>query len=73
MESNTTYTTTSLSNEESISAQYLSREEFLQTLKTNNDSFKSEIEVLFKSKVSKQLQINNLAIKETFDKKFSAF
>ena len=73
MESNTTYTTTSLSNEESISAQYLSREEFLQTLKTNNDSFKSEIEVLFKSKVSKQLQINNLAIKETFNKKFSAF
>ena len=73
MESNTTYTTTSLSNEESISAQYLSREEFLQTLKTNNDSFKSEIEVLFKSKVSKQLQINNLAIKETFNKKVSAF
>ena len=73
MESNTTYTTTSLSNEESISTQYLSREEFLQTLKTNNDSFKSEIEVLFKSKVSKQLQINNLAIKETFNKKFSAF
>ena len=73
MESNTTYTTTSLSNEESISAQYLSREEFLQTLKTNNDSFKSEIEVLFKSKVSKQLQINNLAIKETFNKKLSAF
>ena len=37
MDSNDTHTTTSLCNEESTSAQSLSREEFLQILRTNNN------------------------------------
>ena len=42
-------------------------------LKKNNNTFKAEIEVSFKTEVTEQLRLNNIAITDTFNQTFEAF
>ena len=42
-------------------------------LETNNTSFKKELETTRKNEVAEQLRINNLAITDNFNQRFSSF
>ena len=42
-------------------------------LKKNNNTFKAEIEVSFKTEVTEQLRLNNIAITDRFNQTFEAF
>ena len=41
--------------------------------KKNKNTFKAEIEVSFKTEVTEQLRLNNIAITDTFNQTFEAF
>ena len=71
--STTTNTTTSISNEECTNVSNFSHNDFLKMLNTNNKSFKKELESSFKNEVAEQLRLNNLAITENFNQRFSSF
>ena len=71
--STTTNTTTSISNEKSTNVSNFSHDDFLKMLDANNNSFKKELESSFKNKVAEQLRLNNLAITENFNQRFSSF
>ena len=71
--STTTNTTTSISNEDSTNVSNFSHDDFLKMLDKNNQSFKKELESSFKNEVAEQLRLNNLAITENFNQRFSSF
>ena len=65
-------TTASISNEE-LTIVYFSHDDYLKMLETNNNSLKKQFESSFKEKVAEQLRLNNLAITENFNQRFSSF
>ena len=71
--STTTNTITSISNEESTIVSNFSHDDFIKMLKTNNNSFKKELESTFKDEVAEQFRINNLVITENFNQRFVSF
>ena len=58
-DSNDTFATASITNDESSIVSLFSHDDFLKILEKNNNQFKEKIEISFKQEVTEQLKTNN--------------
>ena len=71
--SNATLTTEFLSNDDYTLQPSFNHDEFLKQVEEKNNKLHNEIETSYNNEIKEQLRLNNTALMNTIDPRFSAF